>query len=94
MKTNLTLIQPIEYNKLFSSYHNEVKTGKYKHYKLPTITKLFTSTDSKINKVFNNIKLKLKPNKLSHLVNESKNFPYPLLNIIQIWNQLIIIWMN
>ena len=81
MKTNLTLIQPIEYNKLFSSYHNEVKTGKYKHYKLPTITKLFTSTDSKINKVFNNIKLKLKPNKLSHLVNESKNFAYPLLNI-------------
>ena len=32
MKPNLTLIQPIEYNNLFSSYHNDTKTRKHKNY--------------------------------------------------------------
>ena len=80
MKSNLTLIQPTEYNNLFSSYHNEVKTNKYK-YNLPKIYKLFSSTNTKTNKIFNDLKIKLKANKFSNLINEKKNLAYPLLNI-------------
>jgi len=81
MKSNLTLIQPIEYNNLFSSYHNDAKTTKNKNYNLPKITKLFSNTNSKPDKPFNNFKLRLKPNKLSNIINENKNYAYPLLNI-------------
>ena len=81
MKSNLTLIQPIEYNNLFSSYHNDVKTTKNKNYNLPKITKLFSSTNSNQDKSFNNFKIKLKPNKLSNVINENKNYAYPLLNM-------------
>ena len=81
MKSNLTLIQPIEYNNLFSSYHNDMKTTKNKNYNLPKITKLFSSTNSKPNKSLNNFKLKIKPNKLSNVINEKMHYVYPLLNI-------------
>ena len=80
MKPNLTLIQPIEYNNLFSSYHNDTKTRKHKNYNLPKITKLFTTTNSKQNKTFNELKLKLRMNKLSNVINDSKCSVYPLLN--------------
>ena len=60
MKYNLTLIQPNEYNNLFSSYHYDKNITKYKKYNLPQITKLFSTTNSQNNKAFNNLKLKLK----------------------------------
>ena len=72
MKSNLTLIQPTEYNNLFSSYHNDENTNKIKKYNLPKITKLFTTTNSKQNKTYNNLKLKLnvKPKKLNKMINQ------------------------
>ena len=82
MKSNLTLIQPIEYNNLFSSYHDDTKSSKYKKYNLPKITKLFTNTSSQTNnKIFSNVKMKLKANRLNHFINEKKQLVYPLLNI-------------
>ena len=70
MKSNLTLIQPIEYNNLFSSYHDDTKSSKYKKYNLPKITKLFTNTSSQTNnKIFSNVKMKLKANRLNHFIN-------------------------
>ena len=80
MKSNLTLIQPNEYNNLFSSYHYDKNISKYKKYNLPQITKLFSSTNTKNTKAFNNLKLKLKPNKLSNIINQSQKSTYPLLN--------------
>ena len=80
MKSNLTLIQPNEYNNLFSSYHYDKNITKYKKYNLPQITKLFSTTNSQNNKAFNNLKLKLKPNKLSNNINQSQKSTYPLLN--------------
>ena len=81
MKSNLILIQPTEYNNLFSSYHNDVNTNKTKNNNLPKITKLFTMTNSKQNKVYNNLKLKLKSNKFNNIINDSRHFQYPILNI-------------
>ena len=81
MKSNLTLIQPNEYNNLFSSYHNEVKTNKNKNYNLPKITKLFTTPNSKQNKAYNNLKLKINSKKFNKMINENKRFLYPILNI-------------
>ena len=80
MKYNLTLIQPNEYNNLFSSYHYDKNITKYKKYNLPQITKLFSTSNSQNNKAFNNLKLKLKPNKLSNNINQSQKSTYPLLN--------------
>ena len=82
MKSNLTLIQPIEYNNLFSSYHDNTKNYRFKKYNLPKITKLFTNTSSQTNnKIFSNVKMKLKANRLNHFINEKKQLVYPLLNI-------------
>ena len=47
MKNNLSLIQPLEYNNLYSSYHNNSTKYRYTNYKLPKITKLFPSQEHK-----------------------------------------------
>ena len=83
MKSKLALIQPTEYNNLFSSYHDNTKNYRFKKYNLPKITKLFTSTSTQTNnKKFNNLKLKLKTNGNNNIINENNtHFVYPLLNI-------------
>ena len=51
MKSNIKLIKSNEYNNLFSSYHNEVNSNKIRNYNLPKITKLYTTPNSKQNKL-------------------------------------------
>ena len=86
MKANLSLIQPKEYNKLFSSYHKDSKINKFTKYKLPNLSKLFPFKSSKeqasgtlSNKNFN-IKIE-KPNIISYYENKKQKIVYPLLNI-------------
>ena len=86
MRTNLSLIQPREYNKLFSSYHNDTKISKFTNYSLPKLSKLFPlkerqeqSSGAFSNKNFN-IKLE-KPKIISYYENKKQKIIYPLLNI-------------
>ena len=86
MKNNLTQIQPLEYNNLFSSYHNKSKENKIINYNLPKITKLFPYKqfkDQSTNTFFNqSMKLKLKPiNNVKNIsINKNKKLKYPILN--------------
>ena len=68
MKDNLSLIQPLEYNNLYSSYHKNSKLNRYLNYKLPKI-KLFPSQENRIqgtSTVFNkDIKSKIIPPKIN-----------------------------
>ena len=68
MKDNLSLIQPYEYNNLFSSYHKNGKLNRYLNYKLPKI-KLFPSQENRIqgtSTFFNkNLKSKIIPPKIN-----------------------------
>jgi len=86
MRTNLSLIQPKEYNKLFSSYHNDSKINKFPNYNLPKLSKIFPFKDRKeqtsgtfSNKNFN-IKLE-KPKVVSYYENKKNKIIYPLLNV-------------
>ena len=64
MKNNLSLFQPLEYNNLFSSYHNNSNKYRYKNYNLPKIPKIFPSQEHKeqnTTSFFNtNFKVKIK----------------------------------
>ena len=86
MRTNLSLIQPSEYNKLFSSYHNNSKISKFTNYNLPKLSKLFPFKEKQenfagkfSNKNFN-IKLE-KPKVVSFYENKKQKIIYPLLNV-------------
>jgi len=86
MRTNLSLIQPKEYNKLFSSYHNDSKISKFTNYNLPKLSKLFPFKEKQeqtsgtfSNKNFN-IKLE-KPKVVSYYENKKQKIIYPLLNV-------------
>ena len=84
MKPNLSLIQPLEYNKIFSSYHNKTKLKKLKNYKLPKLSRLFPSQDNKDNtnsffNACNNTELE-KPNIIKYFNKNKKNEVYPVLN--------------
>ena len=86
MKNNLSLIQPLEYNNLFSSYHNKAKLNRYTNYKLPQITNIFPSKEYReqsTNTFFNkNIKYKIKPINYVKVTDnkKQKEISYPLLS--------------
>ena len=90
MKNNLKLIQPLEYNNLFSSYHKGLggtKLTRYSNYKLPKITKLFPSQEQKdyINTTFFDKNKKCKVNPINNVKNilykkQKKSIYPPILN--------------
>ena len=90
MKNNLSLIQPLEYNNLFSYYHKNSKINSDINSKLPKISKLFPSREHKdqststlfTNNKANNYKMKLISINAfkNNNTKKHKNKIYPLLN--------------
>ena len=87
MKNNLSLIQPLQYNNLFSSYRNNTNKYRITNYNLPKIPKLFASQEHKEQNettFFNkNMKLQIKNNNTYNIDDSKKQklLMYPLLNI-------------
>ena len=87
MKNNLSLIQPLEYNNLYSSYHNNSTKYRYTNYKLPKITKLFPSQEHKELKeknitFFNKNNKIIKRNNIDKIIENKrqKKLIYPSFN--------------
>ena len=90
MKSNLSLIQPKEYNHLFSSYHSNNKLANL-NIKLPKISNLFSSQQYKEKNdignntsTFFNKKIKLDKKTQSgdnNIYKKQRQIIYPLLNI-------------
>ena len=79
MRNNLSLIKPNDYNKLFSSYHNNSKINKFRNNQLPKLTKLFPSYINNMQtSTFFNKKSKIKLEKTNEI--KKKRIIYPLLN--------------
>ena len=85
MKSNLSLIQPLEYNKIFSSYHNKTKLKKFPNYNLPKISGLFSQQDNnEHNYLYVNQSSKIlmqKPKIIDYFDKKNNNIiSYPALN--------------
>ena len=79
MRNNLSLIKPNDYNKIFSSYHYNSHTNKFRNNHLPKLSKLFPSYENNIQtSTFFNKKSKIKLEKTNEI--KKKKIIYPLLN--------------
>ena len=86
MKNNLSLIQPLKYENIFSSYHSSSNINRYNNNKLPKISLLSThKSKGQSNSTLcrNILNIKIIPTDINSFnninINEKNKLLYPLL---------------